>query len=76
MGVNYIGLVIVVIGALFAAMALLKPEHFIVYKMLKAKAACVGEGNEWKWILTYSIMMMIFGALMMFRVFGKQDKED
>ena len=76
MGLNYIGLAILTIGALFATMAVLQPENFIVYKMLKARATpCAGEGNEWKWILTYSLMVVIFGALLMFRVFGKQEKD-
>ena len=76
---NYIGLVILIIGALFFAMSIMKPEHFIVYKMLKAKSAiCCGEDDAPKVIMTYSLMMIIFGLLLMLRVFGKQeiDKED
>ena len=46
MTINYIGLVILIIGALFLVMSIMKPEHFIVYKMLKARSAkCWGEDN-------------------------------
>ena len=79
MTINYIGLVILIIGALFLAMSITKPDNFFVYKMLKARSAmCCGEDNAPKVIMTYSLMMMIFGLLLMLRVFGKQeiDKED
>ena len=76
---NYIGLVILIIGALFFAMSITQPDNFIIYKMLKARSAmCCGEENASKVIMTYSLMMIIFGLLLMLRVFGKQeiDKED
>ena len=62
---------------MFFAMALVQPESFFLYKMLKARAThCVGDGNEAKYIAAYSVVMMIFGLLLMLRVFGKQEKED
>ena len=76
---NYIGLVILIIGALFLAMSITKPDNFFVYKMLKARSSlCCGEENASKVIMTYSVMMIIFGLLLMLRVFGKQeiDKEN
>ena len=75
---NYIGLVILIIGALFFAMSITQPDNFIIYKMLKARSLCCGEENASKVIMTYSLMMIIFGLLLMLRVFGKQeiDKED
>ena len=69
---NYIGLVILIIGALFFAMSITQPDNFIIYKMLKARSAmCCGEENASKVIMTYSLMMIIFGLLLMLRVFGK-----
>eukprot|EP00578_Thalassiosira_sp_NH16_P006149 CAMPEP_0181118560 /NCGR_PEP_ID=MMETSP1071-20121207/23144_1 /TAXON_ID=35127 /ORGANISM="Thalassiosira sp., Strain NH16" /LENGTH=77 /DNA_ID=CAMNT_0023203069 /DNA_START=89 /DNA_END=322 /DNA_ORIENTATION=+ len=77
MTINYIGLAILIIGAAFLAMAVIQPDSFFFYKILKARSTpCVGEGNEAKYMAAYSIMMMIFGLLLMLRVFGKQTGED
>jgi hypothetical protein len=76
---NYNGLVILIIGALFLAMSITKPDNFFVYKVLKSKSAlCYGEENAPKVMMAYSLMLMIFGLLLMLRVFGKQeiDKEN
>lgn len=74
MAINYIGLVVLIIGAIFFAMAVVQPENFIVYKMLKARSTpCVGEGSEAKFMAEYSVVMMIFGGMLMFRVFGEQE---
>ena len=74
MAINYIGLLVLIIGLLFFALAVVQPEKFIIYRILKARATpCVGEGNEYKWIAVYSIAMVVFGGLLMFRVFGAQD---
>ena len=78
MTINYIGLAILIIGGLFLLMAIIQPKKFIVYKGLIAKSELFwGEGNGPKVMMAYSLMMIVFGALLMFRVFGKQeDKED
>jgi len=69
---NYIGLVILIIGALFLAMSITKPDNFFVYKMLKSiSALCWGQDNAPK-VMAYSLMMMIFGLLLMLRVFGNR----
>lgn len=75
MTINYWGLVVSVVGSLFLAMAVIQPENFIVYRMLKARSTlCVGEGNEAKYMMAYSVVMMVFGFLVMFRVLGKQEE--
>eukprot|EP00585_Thalassiosira_rotula_P025345 CAMPEP_0196239686 /NCGR_PEP_ID=MMETSP0913-20130531/11350_1 /TAXON_ID=49265 /ORGANISM="Thalassiosira rotula, Strain GSO102" /LENGTH=77 /DNA_ID=CAMNT_0041521707 /DNA_START=172 /DNA_END=405 /DNA_ORIENTATION=- len=77
MTVNYIGLILIIIGALFFAMAIIQPENFIVYKLFKARSTpCVGEGNEAKYMMAYSTMMIVFGFLVLFRVIGRQDGAD
>ena len=77
MSINYIGLVILVIGLCFLVMSILQPEEFIIYKALKSRSQlCWGEENAAKWMIAYSVMMVVFGALLMFRVFGEQEKED
>ena len=77
MTINYIGLVIVIIGGLFLLMAIVQPKNFIVYKGLIARSElCWGEGNGPKFMAAYSLMMIVFGALLMFRVFGKQEGKD
>jgi len=77
MAINYIGLILVVIGALFFAMAIIQPENFIVYKLLKARSTpCVGEGNEAKYMMAYSTIIVVFGFLVLFRVIGKQEGAD
>ena len=76
MTLNYIGLAILIIGVIFFSMAVWQPENFMVYKLLKARSTpCVGEGNEAKYMAAYSLLMIIFGTLLMFRVFGKQEEE-
>ena len=79
MSINSIGIVILIIGLLFLTMAVIQPKKFIVYRALIARSeVCWGEGNGPKFMMVYSMMMIVFGALLMFRVFGKQDevKED
>mmetsp|Transcript_30945 Transcript_30945/g.65283 ORF Transcript_30945/g.65283 Transcript_30945/m.65283 type:complete len:103 (+) Transcript_30945:140-448(+) len=79
MEINISGLVILIIGALFLLLATFHPENFFVYKLLKGRAAvCVGDENARVLIAGYSVVMMIFGLLLMLRVFGKQvdDGED
>lgn len=75
MTINIAGLVVLVIGAIFLAIAIVNPRDFIVYKLLVGRATpCAGEGNERKWIAAYSVIMMVFGLLLMLRVFGKKDE--
>ena len=60
-------------------MAVVQPKKFIIYRALIAKSElCWGEGTGPKFMMVYSMMMIVFGALLTFRVFGKQDevKED
>ena len=77
MTINYIGLVILIIGGLFLLMAIAQPKNFIVYKGLIARSeVCWGEGNGPKVMAAYSLMMIVFGLLLMFRVFGKQDEKE
>ena len=77
MTINYIGLVVLIIGGLFLLMAIIQPKNFIVYKGLIARSElCWGEGNGPKFMMAYSLMMIVFGALLMFRVFGKQEEKE
>ncbi len=73
MEINIIGLVLLIIGALFLLLAAFHPENFFVYKLLKGRATpCVGEENARVFIAGYSVLIMVFGLLLMLRVFGKQ----
>ena len=77
MTINYIGLVILIIGGLFLLMVIAQPKKIIVYKGLIARSeVCWGEGNGPKVMAAYSLMMIVFGLLLMFRVFGKQDEKE
>ena len=78
MTINYSGLAVLIIGGLFLLMAIIQPKNFIVYKGLIARSElCWGEGNGPKVMMAYSLMMIVFGALLMFRVFGEhEEKED
>ena len=78
MTLNYIGLVILLSGVLFLAIAVIQPEKFIVYKILKARSTvCFGDNAKWM-LMAYGVMIIVFGLLLMLRVFGKQqiDTED
>ncbi len=76
MTINYAGLVVLIIGILFLMMAIIDPSKFIVYKMLNARSEmCVGEGNGRYFMMAYSVVMIVFGVLLMLRVFGKQEEE-
>ena len=76
MTINYAGLVVLIIGILFLMMAIIDPSKFIVYKMLNARSEMyVGEGNGRYFMMAYSVVMMVFGVLLMLRVFGKQEEE-
>ena len=79
MTINYIGLVIIIIGVVFLMISIIQPKEFIIYKVLNQKSEmCWGEGNGPKFMLAYSVLMIVFGVLLMLRVFGKQEeiKED
>ena len=74
MTINYSGLAVLIIGGLFLLMAVIQPKNFIVYKVLIARSErCWGEENAPKVMMAYSLMMIVYGALLMFRVFGKQE---
>lgn len=73
MGINYAGLVVLVIGALFLVMAVVQPD-ICLYRSLKSKSSlCVGEEASARFVMAYSLLMVIFGTLLTFRVFGKQE---
>jgi hypothetical protein len=78
MTINYIGLVIIIIGGFFLLMAIVQPKNFIMYKGLIARSElCWGEGNGPKFMMAYSLIMMVFGTLLMFRVIGQpKEKEE
>ena len=76
MTINYAGLAVLIIGGLFLLMAIAQPKNFIVYRGLIARhELCWGEGNGANFMMAYSVMMIVFGTLLMLRVFGKQDEE-
>jgi hypothetical protein len=73
---NYIGLVIFIIGGLLLLMAIAQPKNFIVYQCLIARSEVCCEGSGPKVMAANSLMMIVIGLLLMFRVFGKQEEKE
>jgi hypothetical protein len=77
MTINYAGLAVLIIGGLFLLMAIVQPKNFIVYRGLIARHEwCWGEGNGARFMMAYSVMMIVFGMLLMLRVFGKHEEKE
>ncbi|KAL3795346.1 hypothetical protein HJC23_009519 [Cyclotella cryptica] len=70
------GIAVLVVGALFMALAIFQPENSCIVTVLKARAGCIKPEHRRSFIMTYSFIMMIFGVLLIVGVIGKKDQEE